>query len=260
MDSLNRKHPLDYQECGVAEVSADLRIIGGRRAAKDSWPWQVVILNRFREPFCGGVLLSPQWALTAAHCVRRRLWIRAGEHDLSEQEGTEQEQKVVHSFVHPGYDSSTVEFDLALLRLRSPLTIDRHVRPACLPEDGDELPPYARATILGWGKRRNEASFGTDTLHQAEVPVIPLDECRLSYDDLFISENMICAGFDVGRVDSCAGDSGGPLLHKRDDGAWTIYGVTSFGDGCGQEGKFGVYTSVAKCIEWIRHIMQIQLL
>lgn len=114
---------------------------------------------------------------------------------------------------------------------------------------------YLFAFISGWGKRRNEASFGTDILHQAEVPVVPAEECRDSYDDYYISDNMLCAGFDRGRVDSCSGDSGGPLLHKNErDGRWTVYGVTSFGDGCGETGKFGVYASVTSSLSWIKHI------
>lgn len=38
-----------------------LRIIGGKTARKGQWPWQVAILNRFKEAFCGGTLISPYW-------------------------------------------------------------------------------------------------------------------------------------------------------------------------------------------------------
>uniref|UniRef100_T1JSB5 Peptidase S1 domain-containing protein n=1 Tax=Tetranychus urticae TaxID=32264 RepID=T1JSB5_TETUR len=54
--------------------------------------------------------------------------------------------------------------------------------------------------------------FGTDVLHQARVPIANISDCRNVYEDYFISNNMLCAGFRSGRVDSCAGDSGGPLL------------------------------------------------
>ena len=60
----------------------EINILGGREATKGNWPWQVAILNKYKEVFCGGTLVAPGWILTAAHCVRKHLYIRIGEHDL----------------------------------------------------------------------------------------------------------------------------------------------------------------------------------
>ncbi|CAN8020397.1 unnamed protein product [Ixodes persulcatus] len=240
--------------CGVPRSSTRpaLRIIGGRPAARGRWPWQVAVLNRRREPFCGGTLVSAGWVLTAAHCVRRRLIVLAGEHSLHRREGSEQEVRVSRTVLHPDYDPETVDMDLALLRLRSPLPMGAFVAPACLPEPGDTLAPGAMATILGWGKLNKRHANGSDLLHQAQVPVVPAQDCRDVYADYLISENMLCAGFRRGRVDSCAGDSGGPLLAKDRHGRWTIYGVTSFGEGCARQGRYGIYAKVENALRWIR--------
>ncbi len=79
--------------------SSALRIIGGRESAPDHWPWQAAILNQYREVFCGGTLLAPGWILTAAHCVRKQLSVRLGEHDLVVNE-VSLEKQTDHSQVY----------------------------------------------------------------------------------------------------------------------------------------------------------------
>ncbi|XP_055948053.1 chymotrypsinogen B-like [Argiope bruennichi] len=253
--SKDNEHPLDNISCGISKVPGESRIAGGRRAIKGAWPWQVAILNEYKQHFCGGAILSERWVLTAAHCARHKLAVRAGEHDLSNFEGTEQEYDVENVFVYQGYDSRTDESDIALLQMEYPFKFNHYVQPICLPAEGEKISPYARATILGWGSRRNNTNYGTDILHQADVPVVSATERRASYKYIN-SDKMLCAGFDSGRVDACKGDSGGPLMDKRPDGTWVVYGVTSFGDGCGERRKYGVYASVPAHLKWIKAIIK----
>ncbi|XP_058837355.1 uncharacterized protein LOC131693505 [Topomyia yanbarensis] len=231
-----------------------LRIIGGKASRRGQWPWQVAILNRFKEAFCGGTLVAPRWILTAAHCVRKRLYVRLGEHNLQQSDGTEMEFRVEFSIKHPRYDKKTVDNDVALLRLPRDVERSNFVGYACLPDRYQPLPTGHTCTIIGWGKKRHSDDAGTDVLHEAEVPIITTDKCRAVYHDYTITKNMFCAGHKRGRIDTCAGDSGGPLLCRdttKVNSPWTIFGITSFGDGCGKKNKFGIYTKLPNYVDWV---------
>lgn len=60
--------------CGMSLVPARFvfsRIVGGEEAVPNSWPWQVS-LRVAGEHVCGGVIIKPDWILTAAHCLQGR--------------------------------------------------------------------------------------------------------------------------------------------------------------------------------------------
>ena len=54
-------------------------------------------------------------------------------------------------------------------------------------------------------------------------------------------------------VDSCNGDSGGPLAYKRGDNdePWYLIGIVSYGTKKCGIGKPGVYTKVTNYLDWI---------
>lgn len=161
----------------------------------------------------------------------------AGEHNFHDKEGTEQLRNVTRTVKHELYDTLTVDYDLAILKLDRPLYIDEYVSPICLPSPTDQMATKDLGVILGWGKKKNHKRTGTKVLQMARVPIADAEDCKQVYQSYKITDNMVCAGFKEGGTDSCAGDSGGPLMFKRKDSQqqqssnisrnkWYLYGIT----------------------------------
>lgn len=221
------------------------RIIGGYPCVPNSQPWQVYIYQPVR---CGGVLLRPQWVLSAGHCLYRNLRLRVGENDLRRPEGTEQQRRVVTAIRHPGYDPRSLDNDLLLLKLDRAVQLSPAVQPLPLPRSC--ATPGTTCLVSGWGTVTSPQVTMPRQLICAYVELFPPSLCRSAYPGR-ITPNMLCAGVRNQRVDSCQGDSGGPLSCNG-----TLQGVVSWGlQTCALPGRPGVYTRVCNYVDWIINTM-----
>ncbi len=184
--------------------------------------------------------------------------VRVGEYDLSEYEGTEMDVRIAKDVVHQDFDIETIDSDIALLKLKTPVHNMTNLGYACVPDADDMLPTDTLCYAIGWGKMKDTHLFGADLLREARVPIVSRRQCKgaFEYD---ITPNQMCAGYSRGGVDTCAGDSGGPLMcqiKKNGRNRWHVYGVTSFGEGCGDKGKYGIYTRVNNFSKWIHNTLK----
>nr|XP_009678327.1 PREDICTED: ovochymase-1 [Struthio camelus australis] len=232
-------------------------------ACPHCWPWHGA-LKFLGDYQCDGVVISPVWLLTAAHCMqlsnKSLYWtVTVGDHDRAVRESTEQMRRVKTIVVHPNFDIASYDSDIALVQLDVPLEYNAAVRPVCLPNSTEPVSSSSLCTVSGWGIIEDDGSRAR-RLQQIQVPVLENEVCERNYylnHPGGITARMLCAGFvSAGGRDSCQGGSGGPLVCNKENGQFILYGIASWGVGCARSRKPGVYSRVRSFLEWIRLTMK----
>ncbi|HIE53820.1 MAG TPA: serine protease, partial [Chromatiaceae bacterium] len=265
-----------------AVVQIQPRIIGGTLTEDNAWPSVVAIRmevknerGRLLERRCVGTLVAPRWVMSAAHCFFPESGL-AVEPDARGDNTTvfidrarissavldpEMGLPVTQIYIHPYFTSGSgyYDSDIALVELAYPVE-GVPTQPLGRDPEAGEI-----ATVVGWGvtevgldgQPKTTATLA-DELHEADLPIVSTEVCRSVMGAGNISDNMICAGYQEGGVDSCLGDSGGPLLILQ-DGEYRQVGIVSFGDGCAKPDRYGAYTRVTAYADWISELTELKV-
>jgi hypothetical protein len=209
-------------------VAADepLGVYGGQPVAQCGWPTAVSM-----EGSCTGTLVHPEVVVYAQHCGSGYGSVRLG--DTVNGTGRSVPTEFCRTYPNGGPGSGR---DVAVCKLAEPV-LDVEIVPPLMGCEVSILQQGREVVIVGFGET-DDGMYGIK--HEAVAEFGFID----GNDEAFLGG---------GGVDSCQGDSGGPVyvrLPATDGGddAWRVFGITSYGSGCGGG---GYYSMMHVSMQWI---------
>jgi endonuclease G len=214
-------------------------VIGGDDAPLGKWPDTAAILFNGQQQ-CTGTLIAPTVALTAGHCNDTTLkQILVGTNNLRRPlDGGGEVLDVVKRVKLQENDTTVLVLDKA-----------SKIEPRALATGWAtfDVKNGAKVQLVGYGTINEDANQGTDTMQEAETTIT----------DFNCSVKPGCDNFEIGAggmgIDTCPGDSGGPMYLKTAYGDFLI-GVTSRAyanarNFCGEGGIYGRPDQIVDVIE-----------
>lgn len=159
--------------------------------------------------------------------------------------------------IHPSYNGTNDTSDVALLQLTTPVPSATTI--AINPIESWPALNDAVSTY-GWGNISTTGTTYPDDLRGVNLVDMagPSGACG-NYGSSYVSLHMLCAGVSGGGKDACQGDSGGPLVLPTpgNPSVPLLVGVTSWGNGCAQNGYPGLWSRVSSYYPWITKTMNL---
>ncbi|CAI5669418.1 unnamed protein product [Oreochromis niloticus] len=236
--------------CGSRSVNSSSSTTEAHDAAPESWPWFTDIRVVGGPPLIdagsgflptsfgfGGSLINDQWVLTAASTMSLNfssVVVYLGRNSQSGPNPNEVNRTVVNITYHPGFNSSTHENDICLLKLSAPVNFTDYIQPICLASQNSTFNNETSSWAIGFDGI--DESFN---LQKAKVPIVGKNVCRASYPD--IPDGIICTG------ETCLLSLGAPLM-TQSGSIWLQSGLLN---AIGCLGFPSVYTPVSQYQKWI---------
>lgn len=176
--------------------------------------------------------------------------------------------QVSEILVHPSYNSTGFDSDLAILKLVEKARISEFISPVCLPRlQGGEL-TVNQAYITGWSVARKHETH-SQVAQTGTIELTDVLRCERQYAKQgiakSITDNMLCGRqHPISSSTVCPARSGGIILaptaaqHRSgkenvSETAWELLGLVSFGfnvQNCNPQ-LYTVYTRVVNFKNWI---------
>ncbi|XP_050420458.1 venom protease-like isoform X2 [Adelges cooleyi] len=258
--------------CGQTTIIRD-RLVGGERPSLDDWPWIVALgyktNSKPNNPLrwsCTGALITESYVITTAHCTTASALgtqelsaVRLGDLNLNpivNDGALSQDALIEKIIVHESYNVDKYSNDIALLKLKTPVKFNQHIKPICLPVSSNmRSKTYVKysPTVAGWDSTPSRQIRNT-AMSEVYTPIIDLTVCKSIFanESVVIDNSVFCAGYLIGGNNSCLNGSGNPMMLLKNK-QWYVLGITSYDLKCAERGFPTVFTRVSHFVNWINN-------
>ncbi|CAB3381521.1 Hypothetical predicted protein [Cloeon dipterum] len=209
---------------------------------------QMAVKPMLTEHECGGVIISENWVLTTATCMKSNTYARIATSTIDiSNPGIIYKSDIVE--FHPDFDQFAHSNDIALVKTKFKMNLSQFASPISLPDE----PPALNQTgeIAGWGLEHYEGPSFSSKLRTTGLTIMDREECRsiFAQENVQLGEDQFCARSYTGGA-ACRGDEGGSFGRRNPNVLWGLIS-TNF---CTLDNFPTAITDIYIHREWIRNI------
>ncbi|MBA3455557.1 MAG: serine protease [Deltaproteobacteria bacterium] len=230
-------------------------VIGGSDAPAGKWPDSAAMIYPDGMQGCTGTLIAPTVVLTAEHCIYDGgpTSVVVGAASLARKN----EGDIIAVTKRMAYPNGDRTYDIGVLVLAQPSRMTP--RPIASGWTRFEIKNAAQVAIVGFGAIDRNATSYVNELQEATTTITDAD-CSRSLGCNSLAKPLGELGAGGMGIDTCPGDSGGPLYLVTPGGTY-LAGVTSRGyDNNSYDcSEGGIYARPDKVVDWIEEVAGVKV-